>query len=102
VNVNPALHPAGTPAQMNFKDELSNVAAAFAGPLMRFCRENDFYLFGSTMTVRDLEAAYKSLEQVNLSKQQLLDESKKTARLEPIMEFVKDACKRFDSFCWSR
>jgi uncharacterized protein YecA (UPF0149 family) len=36
VNVNPALHPAGTPAQMNFKDELSNVAAAFAGPLMRF------------------------------------------------------------------
>jgi len=98
VNINPSLHPVGTPVQLNFKDDLASVPAAFAGPLMRFCSDNDFYLFGSIITVRDLEAAHNSLEQGTLSKQQLLDACKRTARLEPITETVKDACKSFDSF----
>ena len=98
VNVNPALHPVGTPNQVNFKDDLSNIMTGFTGPLKRYCRDNDFYLFGSTITVGDLEIAYKSLQQGTLSKQQLLDACKKIARREPITELIEDACNTFGSF----
>ncbi|WP_245304957.1 YecA family protein [Rhizobium multihospitium] len=98
VTINPAVHPPGTPAQLNYKDDFANIMAPFDGPLHRFCRDNDFYLFGSTLTVGDMETAYNKLVAGTLTKQELLDALIKRSHRHVLEGYVKDACAKFSSF----
>ncbi|WP_348935700.1 hypothetical protein [Aquabacter sp. CN5-332] len=72
--------------------------ASFHGPLHRFCQENDFYLFGSTLTVGDMETAYNHLMAGTLTKQELLDAVIKRSLRHVVEGYVKDACAKFSSF----
>lgn len=98
VTVNPDLHPPGTPAQLNYKDDPANIMAPFVGPLYRFCRDNNFYLFGSILTIGDMETAYSHLVAGTLTKQELLDAVIKRSQRDLLEGYVKDACAEFSSF----
>ncbi|WP_210274675.1 SEC-C domain-containing protein [Methylobacterium sp.] len=98
VTVDPALHPPGTPVQVNYKDDIINLTTILSAPIKRFCADHDFYFFGSTFTLGDLEVANKKLGDGSLTREHLIDACKKRLTSDIALAFVDDACRTFDSF----
>ncbi|MDR7039114.1 hypothetical protein J2X36_003887 [Methylobacterium sp. BE186] len=98
VTVNLDLHPPGTPAQINYKDDILNLTTRLSAPIKRFCADNDFYFFGSTFTLGDLENANKKLDDGSLTREHLIDTCKERLTRDDAAKYMDDACSKFDSF----
>lgn len=70
----------------------------FTGPLMRFCKDQDFYLFKSALTIGDLQVASERLGAGTLTKMDLIAACKDNTRRDTVEALIKDACAEYESF----
>lgn len=98
VPVTPGLHAPGAPATVDLTGDIMNHFSGIDRALHFFCREHDFYLFGTTMTVGKLEEFIRALEADVLTKSALIDYYKSSTKQDAVVGLIEDACGSFDSF----
>lgn len=98
VEINPELHPAGTPSTLDYRDDISNVMSRLQGPLAAVCKDAGSYFFSSCFTVGHMEEALKRLECGQLHHAYFIDTYKECSNREIVEAWIRDACENYDSF----
>ena len=88
----------GLAETVDLTNDMMNFASGMDRALHHFCKENDLYLFCSTITVGQVLRFSEDLKGAKLTRAKLLEAYTERTKQQAVLSLVDDACASFPSF----
>ena len=83
---------------VDLTNDVMNFASGMDRALQHFCKDNDLYLFGSTITVGQILAFTEELKAGHLKRERLIEAYRRSTKEDHVLAWIKDAAANFPSF----
>lgn len=83
---------------VDLTNDVMNFASGMDRALQHFCKDNDLYLFGSTITVAQILAFTEELKAGHLTRETLIQAYHRSTKEDHVLAWIEDACVNFPSF----
>ena len=88
----------GGAGPVDLTNDVMNFASGMDRALQHFCKDNDLYLFGSTITVAQILAFTEDLKGGRLTRETLIQAYRRSTKEDHVLAWIEDACANFPSF----
>lgn len=88
----------GAKVSIDLTNDIFNDMALFEIPLKNFCKDNDLYLFGGTITGEDVNESLRRLKRGVLTRTDLITIYKKHSPKDTVLNLLKMSILEFDCF----
>ena len=89
------VNAAGT---VDLTNDVMNFASGLDRALHYFCKDNDFYLFSSTLTIGQVLKFSRDLKAGRLTRALLMQAYEESTKQHVVLAWIEDACANFPSF----